>query len=375
MSKEVAGHPDRRDMLDMEEAFGKLEDFAKQAEDAMAPNTMRAIKSDVRAFVRWCSQKQLVPLPAAAETVAEYMRTIAPRYAVASLERHRASISWIHRAIEKEDPTRSELVRLAIKGAARKKGRRQDQAEGLTREVIGEILQALDKNTGSLEDLRDAAMLSCSYDTMMRRSEIVAMDWQHITLQPGGDGAILIPVSKTDQEGEGEYAYIAGDTIGRLIAYREVALEAMAGQMNRYYEVRNHRGNLILKRSFSDLHRICEQWLTDNRGLGHGPVWLRLGKDGQPLGELAVPNDDPGQRVSPIWKRLAKMVGLDPTVFSAHSTRIGATQDLTEQGFGLPGIMQAGRWKSPRMAARYGERVAVKKNAMAQLARRQKRSE
>ena len=40
-------------------------------------------------------------------------------------------------------------------------------------------------------------------------------------------------------------------------------------------------------------------------------------------------------------------------------------QDLTASGADLAGIMQVGRWKSERMPARYGEKVAAGRNAVA----------
>jgi hypothetical protein len=35
------------------------------------------------------------------------------------------------------------------------------------------------------------------------------------------------------------------------------------------------------------------------------------------------------------------------------STRVGAAQDMLRYGEQLPGIMQAGRWKTAQMVARY----------------------
>ncbi len=43
--------------------------------------------------------------------------------------------------------------------------------------------------------------------------------------------------------------------------------------------------------------------------------------------------------------------------FSGHSLRVGAAQDLLAAGVDLPGLMQAGRWSSPIMPARYTERL------------------
>ena len=52
---------------------------------------------------------------------------------------------------------------------------------------------------------------------------------------------------------------------------------------------------------------------------------------------------------------------------TAHSTRVGLTQDLFASGQDLAGIMQALRWKSPAQPARYAQALAVESNAAAKV--------
>ena len=47
---------------------------------------------------------------------------------------------------------------------------------------------------------------------------------------------------------------------------------------------------------------------------------------------------------------------------------------MVSAGIGLPAILQAGRWKSPAMVNRYGERLLARNGAAAQLARIQGRA-
>jgi hypothetical protein len=42
-------------------------------------------------------------------------------------------------------------------------------------------------------------------------------------------------------------------------------------------------------------------------------------------------------------------------------------QDLVAGGTDLPAVMQAGRWKSPTMPARYAERLLAGRGAVARL--------
>lgn len=52
---------------------------------------------------------------------------------------------------------------------------------------------------------------------------------------------------------------------------------------------------------------------------------------------------------------------------SAHSTRVGGTQDLFASGEDLAGIMDALRWKSPRMPLAYNRNRAAEAGAVGRL--------
>lgn len=52
---------------------------------------------------------------------------------------------------------------------------------------------------------------------------------------------------------------------------------------------------------------------------------------------------------------------------SAHSTRVGLNQDLFASGEDLAGIMDALRWKSPRMPLSYNRNLAAEAGAVGRL--------
>ena len=60
----------------------------------------------------------------------------------------------------------------------------------------------------------------------------------------------------------------------------------------------------------------------------------------------------------------AKVAGLGEG-FTGHSGRVGMAQDLVKSGVELPALMTAGRWKSSKMPARYTERQAADRGAVA----------
>ena len=60
----------------------------------------------------------------------------------------------------------------------------------------------------------------------------------------------------------------------------------------------------------------------------------------------------------------AKAAGLGEG-FTARSGRVGMAQDLVKSGVELPALMTAGRWRSAKMPARYTERQAADRGAVA----------
>lgn len=175
---------------------------------------------------------------------------------------------------------------------------------------------------------RERALLCVAYDTMARRSELVALNVDDIQFEEDGSGRAIIQRSKTDQAGEGAQAYLSAETVRWLKAWFEIA------------------------------------------AITEGPLWRRL------IGRKRVGDRLNADQVSHIYKRVAEWVGMKPEVVeqvSGHSIRVGATQDLLALNIDLASVMQAGRWKSTVMPMRYGDRVLAARGGMARAARAQGR--
>jgi integrase len=171
-------------------------------------------------------------------------------------------------------------------------------------------------------DLRDIAMLRVARDLLARRSELVALTVADIQASEvdDGSGAALIRRSKTDQEGEGAVGYLSPRTMGALRAWLDAAV------------------------------------------ITHGPLFRSVNRHGR-VGTRPLGPDDVARR----FKRLAALAGLDPARVSGHSARVGMAQDLVSAGFGLPEILQAGRWKTATMVARYARAQAARHGAVARF--------
>ena len=102
----------------------------------------------------------------------------------------------------------------------RKKGRRQDQAAGLTWPLRQRLLEAAGDR---LIDDRNRALLATAYDAMLRRAELTSLQVHDLMENLQGDGSLLVRRSKTDGEGRGEIVWVGADTMRLLRAWLDRA--------------------------------------------------------------------------------------------------------------------------------------------------------
>ena len=118
----AGGHDDR----------DPFEACAMASHGALSGNTERAMRSDLAIYAAWCDERGVPALPANAETIAAFVDAMAKVRAPATVRRYVASIAAAHRALGLGKTARSEPVRRALQRMHRRKGRRQEQAKGLT---------------------------------------------------------------------------------------------------------------------------------------------------------------------------------------------------------------------------------------------------
>ena len=291
----------------------------------LSPNTERALRSDLRVFTLWCAGEGVKPLPASPEMVASFVDAMATRRTPATVRRYVATIARAHRAAgAAHDPTKSEPVRIAMRRMHREQGRRQRQAEGLTRALLDRLLDAAGDD---LVDTRDCAVLSFAYDTLLRRGELVAVEVNDLVVERDGAATVLVRRTKTDPEGEGARAFVARDTVG-----------------------------------------LIREWLARS-GVRDGRLFRSLNRGA--VGQRLRAAD-----VSRLFKRMARKAKLPEDIVmnvSGHSTRVGCAQDMVAHNIGTDAILHAGRWRTPTMVNRYAERLSAHRSGSAQLARLQQR--
>jgi site-specific recombinase XerD len=241
-----------------------------------APNTYRAYRAAWRAFAAWCAEHNFPALPAGPLTVADYLAHAAQHHKASTLGVHVAAIRAAHKAAGQPDPTADERVAATMRGIRRVHGQPPAQREPLTLDDLRALVRACGDD---LPGLRDKALLLVGFAAALRRSEIVALDVEHVRLN--GVLRITLTRSKTDQEGQG-----ITKTIPRLADQELCPVRALRA------------------------------WL-DAAGIASGPVFRSVNRWGK-VGKRLSAYD-----VARIVKRRAEAAGLDARMLAGHSLRAG----------------------------------------------------
>jgi site-specific recombinase XerD len=289
-----------------------IEEYRQRSENAFAPATLRNYHMVIRLFGKWCADHGYSPEPPVSpEILASWVDDMGGKLASNTIETRLWGIAELHRSRFVPSPTRHRLVDLALKGVKRKYGTTQRQAPALGKK---DVIHAIDRLGSSRLELRDKAMLWIMTDSWCRSSEVSAFKVKNLLRQDDGSSLLYVSRSKTDQYGEGAYAYLsAKGTLAVLAWIEEAKLKA---------------DDPILTKS--------------QKGAQHLPL-------------------DPAT-ISRILRRCTGRKDV-----SAHSTRIGGVHDAFRIGCDLSSIMVAGRWTSPEMPARYGRKISAQQSAAAKV--------
>ena len=317
--------PDRQWRIGDDDAhYDPFSDSEAIARGALGANSERALRADLAIWRAWCTDNEVPTMPAHAETIAAFVDAVSGTRVPVTVRRYVASVAFVQRALGHAETTRREPVRRALKRMHQRNEWRESQATGITwtlREAM------LDAAGNKLIDARNRALLAVAYDTLLRRSELVALEVRDIVAEARGAATVLVRRSKTDRDGRGATLYLARDRLALVDVWVE-------------------RSGVHEGKGF---HSFPRSMLGDSLDAAH---------------------------VGQIFKRMARAAGMSADIvhrISAHSTRVGATQDMIAGGIAMPAILDAGRWKTTAMVQRYGERVLARRSGAAQLARLQHR--
>lgn len=351
--------------------------------EAMADATKAAIAADLDCFVAWCVDEKRTPFPADPEDLVRYLRYLeAQGKKPATLARRMATLASAHRLVgigEKDGlPTDHPMVRNALRANRRRKGAVQRQAAplrfggALGEDVTGFTITALLAACGGdAQGLRDAALLSVGYDAGLRVSELTAAAVGHLEPQPDGSGLLAIPHSKTDQEGQGSWAWLSAETMRRVQAWL-VQSGIETGPLFRRVGIDRRRARAAVPpQGYFSIPGNTRHWQERLRGSPAVQAQVTY-----TIGETMLTR----QGICAIYRRVA-LAAADAglveiagaklfeaiAALSTHSLRVGLTQDLFAAGEDGAGIALTLRWSSPTTALRYGRKLAVRSNSASRV--------
>ena len=299
---------------------------------SLAENTRRAYRSGWRRFASYCERRQIDPMAATPEDVAEFLVAMAAGHrsfgggaktdqplALGTIRICLAAINRRYGERNLESPARHVRVASVLRGLGRLADGRPRQVKALREHEIVTILSRCDRLAAQKEQraiaIRDAAVIAVGFAGALRRSEICGLRIEDVEFVRGdadqGMGMFLhIRRSKTDQLGKGQ-----------SIAIPEGAF-------------------------IRPVERL-RQWLALS-GITEGPAFQTMWRGGRPRGRALHPTDIPR-----LVKRYVRAIGLNPADYSGHSLRAGFVTSAAVHSARLDKIMEVTRHASAAMVLRY----------------------
>lgn len=299
----------------------EIEALEQQTENyrrkSSSKNTKKAYASDWANFSTWSKSFERTDLPSSPETVKLYITHLANLgRSTSTIARAMAAIRSYHVKRGERDPSMDPIVREVWQGIRRTTGIAQNRAKPL---LVEDLKTTIDSIRPNLLGQRDAALLLLGWAGALRRSEIVAIDFEDIEFV--SKGLILtVRESKTDQE-------------------------RIGAKLGIPYGKDPEKCPVLAVKNWTDLSKIT-----------NGPIFYKIGMAGKKIftGESIKERCRLSpQMVNHIVRRRMTRAGLSASGYSGHSLRAGfITSASTAQ---VPeGIIQIHtRHKSVEMLRRY----------------------
>jgi integrase len=297
-----------RNALELAQAF---------ARQAAAPATLRAYKADWQHYAAWCARSGFVPVPAEPATVGAYLASLAESHAPTTIRRRLAAIGKMHRFNGLPWSPSHRAIQEPLRGLLRHHGQAVQKAAALTLVMLRRLVATCDR---SARGRRDRALLLIGFAGALRRSELVGLQVQDVTVTAAGL-RIRIARSKTDPAGQGaEIGLPHGKHADTCPVQAYLAWQAVARRRA-------------------------------------GPLFRRISKGGQIGGTALHP-----ATVREILAQRARMAGLESDGgerLSAHALRVGFITEAYGAGVRDEDIMRHTRHRDLRTMRGYVQRAGL----------------
>jgi len=140
--------------------------------------TLRAYRADWTHYAAWCAASDLVPAPAAPETLRAYLASLAASHAPSTIRRRLAAIAQMHRFNDLPWDSDHRALRVPLRVA-----REPSTPTVLTLPLLRRLLDTCD---ASARGRRDRALLLFAFLGRLRRAELVGLRVEAVAERAGG---------------------------------------------------------------------------------------------------------------------------------------------------------------------------------------------
>lgn len=319
-----------------------------------APNTLAAFKADIIRWFAWSQVNDVNPLQPRPRHIKALIREYEIGRKPNTVKRLVANVGVFVEAIMGwGNITRTKIVSSEMKRVRREKG--SDQRHALAIRQKGDVARMSDrarpfsiacmiaalKADRTLWGARARFLLSLGGDTGRRNSEYRDANHCHIVARPGGRGILVIPRSKTDQEGHGSRKFLCRRTM-RLYREWKIALAAAGGDIS----------------ADAPLLVSVDRWGHPQTRLSIAGFNVAL--RGAVSRALTLQQPDHPELTDELIENILEAV-------SGHSFRVGIVEDFTTSGESVVAICVEGDWKTMTMPILYARSLSPETGAAARL--------
>ncbi|QIR16392.1 tyrosine-type recombinase/integrase [Shewanella aestuarii] len=305
-----------------------LADFANN-DSQLSENTLKALFINWAIFEQWCNDKQVISLPSSSQNFIQFINEKKSLVKMNTLSQYRWAVSKIHLAAGLPSPSHTQKAIDIVTGIRKNKvisSELVDQAQPF-REVHCDAIFELWRHDPNPLISRNLAILVTAYETMLRESELARIELSHLTYHEDGRATLLIPFTKSRKSGEPDTTMLSRQCVDTIRKYLSLDVN------DSVYLFKKMRRN----GKPTSQNQAISRYTID-----------RVFKQAYDCLSLNRPE-------------LLEGISL----WSGHSARVGACQDLLSAGYSTLEVQQAGRWTSGQMVFQYGRNILAKESAMA----------
>lgn len=292
----------RESMKVFSKNIASIEPWKNITQQSYAPNTLISFNNDWNHFINFCLEHQLTPLPATPKVIKLYLNHVRKTRKLASIKRYCITISLVHRCHGYATPVDHQEIKLLLMSIHNDKTNDFKQPAPFRKFHLDQLIEKLG-NSERLKDLRDLAIWSLMFEAMLKRTELKLITLNNLDLQ--NPKSITLTIDN--------FMFTLSEETSLLIS----------------------------------------KWLNHSL-ITEGFLFRSINKHGHIHNQPMDPSS-----IYRVFRRIAVELKLSHSViFSGQSPRIGASLDLSEDGYQINEIQSKGRWKSSAMPAQYVGQIA-----------------